>query len=84
MGVQVLVVVEGDGELRGGVDDIEGEGVVEEGLPSTWGGGLDDGFSVGVVPCDVSGDAREAEGELGLIWRALGCHFKTGFVYISV
>ena len=74
MGAQVPVIIKGDGEFGGGVHDIEGEGVVKEGLPETWGGRLNNGFAVDVVACDVPGDAREVGGELGLVSRALRCH----------
>lgn len=68
VGVEVGVGGEGDGELRGGVDDVEGEGVVEEGGPGCGAGGEDGCGAVGVVAGYVVGEAGEVGGELGGIW----------------
>lgn len=65
MGVEVGVGVEGDGELGGGVDDVEGHGVVEEGSPGCGAGRCDFGGAVGVVAGYVVSKARKASGELG-------------------
>ena len=58
VGVEVGVGGEGDGELGGGVDDVEGEGVVEEGGPGGGAGGSDCCGAVGVVAGYVVGEAR--------------------------
>ncbi len=68
MGVEVGVGVERDGELGGGVDDVEGERVVEEGSPGCRAGGCDCCGAVVVVACYVVGEAREVGGELGGVW----------------
>ena len=65
VGVEVGIGVEGDGELGGGVDDIEGHGVVEVGSPFCGAGGCDCCGAVVVVAGYVVGEAREAGGELG-------------------
>ena len=75
MGVDVRVGVEGDGELGGGVDDVEGEGVVEEGSPGCGAGGCDFCGAVIVVACDVVGEAGEVGGELGGVWGTGVGHF---------
>ena len=68
MGVEVGVGGEGDGELGGGVDDVEGESVVEEGGPGCGAGGENFGCAVGVVAGYVVGEAGEVGGELSRIW----------------
>ena len=67
VGVEIGVGVEGDGELGGGVDDVEGEGVVEEGSPGCGAGGCDCCGAVVVVAGYVMGEAREVGGELGRV-----------------
>ena len=76
VGVEVGVGGEGDGELRGGVDDVEGEGVVEEGGPGCGAGREDFGGAVGVVPGYVVGEAGEVGGKLGGVWGARVGHCR--------
>ena len=68
VGVEVGVGGEGDGELGGCVDDVEGHGVVEESGPLSGAGGSNCCGAVGVVAGYVVGEAREAGGELGRVW----------------
>ena len=68
VGVEVGVGVEGDGELGGGVDDVDGHGVVEEGSPGCGAGRCDFCGAVGVVAGYVVSKAREVGGELGGVW----------------
>lgn len=74
VGVDVGVGVEGDGELGGGVDDVEGEGVVEERGPGCGAGGGDFCGAVVVVAGNVVGEAGEVGGELGRVWGTGGGH----------
>ena len=81
MGVEVGVGVEGDGELGGGVDDVEGHGVVEEGSPCCGAGRCDFCGAVGVVAGYVVSKAREVGGELGGVggsWVRHPCGWEVG------
>lgn len=67
VGGEVGVVVHVGREAGGGVDDVEGHGVVDERGP---GGGLvgrDDGAPGSGVPGYVVRESREAMGELGVV-----------------
>lgn len=63
VGVEVGIGCEVGGELGGGVDDVEGHSVVEEGGPLGGAVGLDGGVAGGGVPGDVVGERGEV-GEL--------------------
>lgn len=63
-----MVVGERGGELGGGVDDVEGEGLVVVGAPGAGPGGVDDCLAGGgVVPSEMVGHAGEGGGDLTLV-----------------
>lgn len=63
----VFVVIQRGGELGGGIDDVESEGVVEEGLPFAGPGLSHDCATLVVVAGDVLSYGGEAGGELALV-----------------